>query len=140
MSPLTPSHRRRKTLSSKSGADLFSCTTTTPTREEILASRGLDPMQVDAQYELKTNICFTVDQQRQIDCIRDQVRALEGAFREANEKELPEEDLRQQTDAKRQELHELMTRFRTENSPSGLLHSRRWSGGQHADFMPAPAF
>jgi hypothetical protein len=125
-SPTRRNHRRLKTLSSKNGVDPFA---SAPTREEVLSRRGLDPAQVDMHVELRrqSQIFFTHEQQRQIDVLRDQVRALEAAFQEANENELPEDHLRQATDLKRKELQALMTRFRTENAPLGLLHTRRLS-------------
>jgi hypothetical protein len=81
-------------------------------REQILHNRGIDPAAVDARIERKLNKPFTLDQEAQLETVRGEFNKAEAAWREANEKELPEEELRGKMEAKREELHALMEKFR----------------------------
>ena len=72
--------------------------------------------------------------------MREQVRALEIIYQEAKDKNWPTDDLCKATEAKRAELQMLMIRFRTENAPFGLLHSRRMSEPAETFMMQAPSF
>ena len=51
------------------------------------------------------------DQEAQLDVIRSELTEAESRFREANEKELPEEVFRIQVASKRKELNELVDKF-----------------------------
>jgi hypothetical protein len=86
-------------------------------------TNGMHPLQMSP----RSPCSFTPEQQLQIDAMREQVRALEIVYQEAVEKNWPKDDLCKATEDKRRELQGLMMRFRTENAPFGLLHSRRLS-------------
>ena len=54
---------------------------------------------------------YSHEQENQLKKIRDQLTEAEGRLREANEKELPEEDFRVQVEDKRQKLQSLLDEF-----------------------------
>ncbi|GKY92066.1 hypothetical protein MPSEU_000178100 [Mayamaea pseudoterrestris] len=142
-SPRQP-RRRMKQLSNKgggsAGADVFGCPITPQASPHVTTSMdspnvspfGL-PLEASCLGPLSmsprtaSSSTFTFEQQSQIDAMREQVRALEIVFQEAVQKNWPTDDLCRATEAKRRELQELMMKFRTENAPFGLLHSRRMS-------------
>jgi hypothetical protein len=151
-SPSTPRHRRRqKSLSSIGGADPFAVVcpmtpkmTATDSTMDVCpcpltpqaamlqhGAQPVSPLPDGSPHPLlaspRSPCNFTPEQQLQIDAMREQVRALEIVYQEAVEKNWPTDDLDKATEDKRQELQALMMKFRTENAPFGLLHSRRLS-------------
>jgi hypothetical protein len=128
--------RREKTVSFKAGEDPFACPLTPQANMSTPGSAGFSPISVSLpmtngmhplQMSPRSPCSFTPEQQLQIDAMREQVRALEIVYQEAVEKNWPKDDLCKATEDKRRELQGLMMRFRTENAPFGLLHSRRLS-------------
>ena len=81
-------------------------------REEVLAKKGIDAKLVDARIEKKvTPVRLTKDQEEEVEALRQELTVVEAELREANEKELPEESLRVQAEAKRQLLNDLVAKF-----------------------------
>lgn len=82
-------------------------------REQVLRQRGVDVKTLDAKYEAKAKQFsqFTAAEQEEMEAVRQELTRLEALWREANEKELPEEVYRVQAEAKREELKELMKKF-----------------------------
>lgn len=89
-------------------------------REQVLRQRGIDVKSLDAKFEEKAKITkFTTEQEEQIETVRQELTHLETLWRQANEKELPEEVYRVQAEAKRQELKNLMAQFAKKEGISG---------------------
>lgn len=77
-----------------------------------MRQRGIDVKSLDAKFEEKAKITkFTTEQEEQIETVRQELTQLETLWRQANEKELPEEVYRVQAEAKREELKNLMAQF-----------------------------
>jgi len=82
----------------------------------VLASKGIDASLVDAKVERKASIPrLTAEQDRRIEALRKELTAVEERLREANEMELPEEDLRIESESKREELNVLIAAFHEAN-------------------------
>lgn len=82
----------------------------------VLASKGIDASLVDAKVERKASIPrLTAEQDRRIEALRKELTAVEERLREANEMELPEEDLRIESESKREELNALIAAFHEAN-------------------------
>lgn len=85
-------------------------------REEVLASKGIDATLVDKRVERKASVPrLTAEQDKQVETLRAELTETEEKLREANEMELPEEDLRVAAEAKREELNELVKGFNEMN-------------------------
>ncbi|KAL7470513.1 hypothetical protein ACHAXS_010767 [Conticribra weissflogii] len=85
-------------------------------REEVLASKGIDPTLVDTRIEKKAHVPrLTAEQDRQVELLRKELTEIEEKMREANENELPEEEYRVAAEEKREELNDLMRRFQEVN-------------------------
>lgn len=83
-------------------------------REQVLRQRGVDVKSLDAKFEEKARVSrYSEDQEAQIAAIQKELTHFEALWREANEKELPEELYRVQAEAKREELTSLMKKFST---------------------------
>jgi predicted phage gp36 major capsid-like protein len=82
-------------------------------------------------------LCFFQDQEAQIEAVRSELTKAEDRFREANEKELPEELFRVQAEEKRNELNDLVAKFTklnsTNNSPMGWKASPDKSSPREAN-------
>ena len=78
-----------------------------------MRQRGIDVQSLDAKFEAKAKSLtkFTLPQEEQLEVVRQELTRLEALWREANEKELPEEVYRVQAEAKREELKNLMKDF-----------------------------
>jgi hypothetical protein len=71
---------------------------------------------VDAKVERKASIPrLTVEQDRRVELLRKELTDVEDKLREANEMELPEEDLRIESESKRLELNVLIAAFHEAN-------------------------
>ena len=89
-------------------------------REQVLRQRGIDVKSLDAKFEAKAKITkFSTQQEEEIERVRQELTRLEAQWRQANEKELPEEVFRVQAEAKRQELKNLMAQFAAKQSSVG---------------------
>mmetsp|Transcript_19534 Transcript_19534/g.40444 ORF Transcript_19534/g.40444 Transcript_19534/m.40444 type:complete len:387 (+) Transcript_19534:81-1241(+) len=89
-------------------------------REEVLASKGIDPTLVDTRIEKKAHAPrLTAEQDRQVELLRKELTEIEAKMREANENELPEEEYRVAAEGKREELNELMRMFQEVNLEAG---------------------
>ena len=82
-------------------------------REEALKAKGVDPKAQDRERERKLNARknLTRMQRQDADALAEVVRRAEEALREANEKEMPENALRTDLEAKRKQLNDLMENF-----------------------------
>lgn len=81
-------------------------------RELVLKEKGVDVRSLDAKFEAKAKVSkFSVEQEAQIEAVREELTRLETMWREANEKELPEEMYRVKAEAKREELKVLLKKF-----------------------------
>mmetsp|Transcript_4466 Transcript_4466/g.8498 ORF Transcript_4466/g.8498 Transcript_4466/m.8498 type:complete len:236 (+) Transcript_4466:94-801(+) len=113
-------------------------------RELILQQRGVDVQTLDAKFELKaahyerttgSNNGWTPAQRANVEAVRRDLERLELQWRDANEKELPEETYRLAVKAKRDELHTLLQQLsesaaadnKTKKTPQG-----RPQGGQRS--------
>jgi len=86
-------------------------------REEVLASKGIDSKLVDMRFQKKASIThYSKSQEVELDAVRRELKAAENRWRDANEKELPEEEFRLLTEQKRKDLKDLMEKFALENS------------------------
>lgn len=100
---------RQKQSSRTSGSDLFGGG---KPREEVLAQRGVDASALDKRIEHQVKAHhYTPEQEKKIERVRAELTEAEGHLREANEKELPEEEYRVQVEDKRRTLHSLMQEF-----------------------------
>ncbi|KAL3816073.1 hypothetical protein ACHAXA_009711 [Cyclostephanos tholiformis] len=85
-------------------------------REEVLASKGIDASLVDMRVERKASVArLTAEQDRRVEALRKELTDVEERLREANEMELPEEDLRVESESKRDELNALIASFHEVN-------------------------
>ena len=85
-------------------------------REIVLANKGVDYRNVDKILDRKIAAeHLTPEQDAEAEIIRLALTQAEDAFWEANEKELPEEELRLDMEAKRKELHDLLEKFQEIN-------------------------
>lgn len=81
-------------------------------RELVLKEKGVDVKSLDAKFEAKAKVSrFSSEQEAQIESVRQELTRLEALWRDANEKELPEETYRLKVEGKRDELKKLMTEF-----------------------------
>jgi len=67
------------------------------------------------------------DQEKKLSVIRVQLSEAEAKFREANEKELPEESFRVEVETKRRELNEMIDQFTIVNSTAAKSKASRHS-------------
>lgn len=85
-------------------------------REIVLANKGVDYRNVDKILDRKIAAeHLTHEQDAEAESIRLALSKAEDAYWDANEKELPEEDLRLDMEAKRKELHDLLEKFQEIN-------------------------
>lgn len=71
---------------------------------------------VDAKVERKASVLrLTAEQDRRVEALRKELTSVEERLREANEMELPEEDLRIESESKREELNVLIAAFHEAN-------------------------
>ena len=85
-------------------------------REIVLANKGVDYRNVDKILDRKIAAeHLTPEQDAEAESIRLALSKAEDAYWDANEKELPEEDLRLDMEAKRKELHDLLEKFQEIN-------------------------
>ena len=95
-------------------------------REQVLKQRGIDAAVMDSRIERKAEVHhFTKEQEEEIETVREQLVAAEKLWREANEKELPEESFRIDAEAKRKELNDLMDKFSKLNTISEKPHQHQ---------------
>ena len=82
-------------------------------REETLKAKGVDAGAQDTERERKMQAMKNLSrfQKQDADELADVVRRAEEALREANEKEMPENALRTDLEAKRKQLNDLMENF-----------------------------
>jgi len=81
---------------------------------------------MDSRIERKAEVHhFTKEQEAEIEAVRAQLTAAEKEWREANEKELPEESFRVEAEAKRKELNDLMEKFTELNTISEKPHQHK---------------
>ncbi|GMH71669.1 hypothetical protein TrLO_g15417 [Triparma laevis f. longispina] len=81
-------------------------------REEILASKGIDLKKQEEALEKKAAVVkLTKDQEEEAEACRSELAYAEKELREANEKELPEGDKRSKMEAKKTELADLLAKF-----------------------------
>eukprot|EP00518_Triparma_eleuthera_P001122 CAMPEP_0182454038 /NCGR_PEP_ID=MMETSP1319-20130603/842_1 /TAXON_ID=172717 /ORGANISM="Bolidomonas pacifica, Strain RCC208" /LENGTH=252 /DNA_ID=CAMNT_0024652007 /DNA_START=84 /DNA_END=842 /DNA_ORIENTATION=- len=81
-------------------------------REEILASKGIDLKKQEADLDKKAAVLkLTRDQEEEAEACRGELAYAEKELREANEQELPEGDLREKLEKKKKELSELLAKF-----------------------------
>eukprot|EP00588_Corethron_pennatum_P014875 CAMPEP_0194279054 /NCGR_PEP_ID=MMETSP0169-20130528/13169_1 /TAXON_ID=218684 /ORGANISM="Corethron pennatum, Strain L29A3" /LENGTH=178 /DNA_ID=CAMNT_0039023411 /DNA_START=67 /DNA_END=600 /DNA_ORIENTATION=+ len=86
------------------------------TREEVLASKGIDPKLVEARIERKAvPLRLSKDQDEDLRALRAELAHAEAALRSANENEMPEEVHRVRVTGKKKELDEMIEQFRTVN-------------------------
>jgi len=89
-------------------------------REDVLKERGIDSVEIDKKIEQKSRVTrLTSEQDAQVEALRAELTKLEEAWREANEMELPEEELRVQTESKRKELQALMDSLKSVSVSAG---------------------
>lgn len=85
-------------------------------REEVLAQKGIDPKLVDERIQKKaTPLRFTKEQEEELEILRAGLTKVEEELRDANERELPEEKFRVETERRRKELNEVMKNFQELN-------------------------
>jgi hypothetical protein len=85
-------------------------------RETVLRQRGIDIKSFDAKFEHKAKVSkFSPEEEEKIEQVRKELSHLESLWRDANEKELPEEVYRVQAEAKREILKNMMKRFSSTN-------------------------
>ena len=85
-------------------------------REVVLANKGVDYRSVDKRLDRKIAAeHLTPEQEAEAEIIRLALIQAEDAYWDANEKEIPEEALRLEMEAKRKELHDLLERFQEIN-------------------------
>ena len=85
-----------------------------------MQKRGIDVRALDSRIEKKAEIpSLTRDQEVEVEAVRTELTKAEAAWREANEKELPEEVFRLRVEEKRKELNDLMEKFSSMNVVSG---------------------
>lgn len=85
-------------------------------REVVLANKGVDYRTVDKILDRKIAAeHLTPEQDAEAEVIRLALTQAEDAYWDANEKELPEEELRLDMEAKRKELHDLLEKFQEIN-------------------------
>eukprot|EP01083_Nonionella_stella_P022903 63310_1 len=90
-------------------------------REEVLARKGIDFHIIDDRIQKKATVAhFTGIQEIHLKELQDDLTAAEQIWREANEKELPEEELRIIVDEKRRIFNDVMTRYKKENEERGI--------------------
>jgi hypothetical protein len=97
-------------------------------REQVLQQRGVDIQTLDDKFEKKSKSSssssqtqsWSSAQKAQVQAVRLELTRLEALWREANEKELPEEVYRQQAAAKRDELNQLLAALTASTTPGGL--------------------
>lgn len=82
-------------------------------REETLLAKGVDVKEMDAKLESRTTAAkrLTRMQREEADIASARVARAEAALREANEKEMPENALLADLEAKRAELAQLLEKF-----------------------------
>ena len=81
-------------------------------REEILASKGIDVKAKEKEIEEKARVLkLTKDQEEEAEACRAELAYAEKELREANEKELPVKDLPDKVEKKKKELSDLLTKF-----------------------------
>ena len=73
-------------------------------------------MLIDFFFLMIKNVVIFKAQEIELEKVRGELSSAEKRWREANEKELPEEEYRVLTEAKRKELSELMKKFAEENN------------------------
>eukprot|EP00551_Chaetoceros_affinis_P002332 CAMPEP_0203633238 /NCGR_PEP_ID=MMETSP0088-20131115/371_1 /ASSEMBLY_ACC=CAM_ASM_001087 /TAXON_ID=426623 /ORGANISM="Chaetoceros affinis, Strain CCMP159" /LENGTH=191 /DNA_ID=CAMNT_0050486491 /DNA_START=115 /DNA_END=690 /DNA_ORIENTATION=- len=89
-------------------------------REEVLAKKGIDFHVIDERIQKKADVShFTRTQEFHLKTFQDDLLKAEQKLREANEKELPEEELRFVVEQKRKAFNDLMKRFKEENDDIG---------------------
>lgn len=94
----------------------------------------------DAKFEQKAQVSkFSPAQEEKIESVRQELTRLENLWREANEKELPEEPYRAQAEAKREELKNLMNRFATSSDKEDdfVTVERRRHSSKQQHYLPA---
>ena len=105
-------------------------------RELILQQRGVDVQSLDAKFEAKVHAAqghvdgLTPSQQAQVEAVRQSLTRLELQWRDANEKELPEEKFRLAVEAKRDELHTLLQQIDKDNKNKKKPSERSPQGGR----------
>mmetsp|Transcript_6725 Transcript_6725/g.14496 ORF Transcript_6725/g.14496 Transcript_6725/m.14496 type:complete len:215 (-) Transcript_6725:412-1056(-) len=101
------------TSSSSSKPSLFGAART---REEVLASKGIDPKLVEARIERKSvPLRLSKEQDEEMRALRAELAYAESQLREANENEMPEEAHRVAVAGKKKDLEELTEKFRVVN-------------------------
>jgi hypothetical protein len=82
------------------------------TREQILAEKGIDAAAIDQKVEKKaTTLKLTKDQEQEAEACRAELAFAEKELTDANENELPEGNLREKVEVKKNELATLLDGF-----------------------------
>ena len=106
-------------------------------REIVLANKGVDYRSVDKIVDRKIAAeHLTPEQDAEAEVIRIALSEAEDAYWDANEKELPEEDLRLGMEAKRKELHDLLEKFKLINLKKKREESSSFSSSTSAPTSP----
>ena len=85
-------------------------------REVVLANKGIDYRRVDKLVDRKIAAeRLTPEQDAEAEIIRLALTKAEDSYWDANEQELPEEELRLEMESKRKELHDLLEKFQEMN-------------------------
>ena len=85
-------------------------------REEVLARKGIDFHVIDDRIQNKSCVVhFSRDQEFQLRKLQDELEMAQEKWRDANEKELPEEQWRLLVERKRRALNDLMAQYKEEN-------------------------
>lgn len=100
-------------------------------REEVLANKGIDAKLIDERIQKKASVLhLTRDQELQVTTLQKELDQIQKTRREANEKELPEEQYRIEEEKKKKELNELMKEFSDTNTTSTPSPSRIDAAGK----------
>lgn len=96
-------------------------------REQVLKQRGIDPSEQDSRFELKAEVAhFTPEQEAEVEAVQAQLTKLEREWRNANENELPEEQIRTAAESKRTELNALMKKFHDINAAAAASEQNQY--------------
>jgi hypothetical protein len=113
------SSRDTPTSTSQSGGGKANPFGAAKPREQVLQQRGVDIKSLDDKFEKKSKSTSSSAQQSwspaqkaQVQAVRAELTRLEALWRDANEKELPEEVYRLQAQTKREELNQLLAAFK----------------------------
>ena len=85
-------------------------------REQVLAEKGIDASAIDQKVEQKAaTLKLSKEQEQEADACKAELAFAEKELTDANEKELPEGDLREKVETKKTELGDLLDKFAAAN-------------------------